>query len=47
MYVGETSDPGKTQCYKFNDTPIRYVMVCRSSCPATSPNVFVDHVYLQ
>ncbi len=47
MYIDDTSDPGKVQCYKFTDTPIRYVMVCRSSCSKTSANVFVDHVYLQ
>ena len=32
MWVDATSDPGKTMCYKPNDDPLRFVMVCRNDC---------------
>ncbi|MGB0590628.1 MAG: hypothetical protein ACPGU1_13200 [Myxococcota bacterium] len=46
-YADETSNPGKTFCYKPNNDPLRYVMVCRADCGPSSWNAQVDHVWLQ
>jgi len=46
-YADETSDPGKTFCYKPTDEPMRYVLVCRAACGAESYNAHIDHVWLQ
>lgn len=46
-YADETSNTGKIFCYKPNDDPLRYVMVCRADCGPSSWNAQVDHVWLQ
>lgn len=47
MYIDATSDPGQVQCGLAGSDPIRYVLVCRVACSASTMNVFVDYVYLE